>query len=222
MGAFNSIFYSFQSVGQDLLAFMPRVLVSVLLLTGGWILARLVRKAVIYLLRLARLEDAAERAGIDNFLLRGGVRYTFVTIIAEIIYWFLISTVIFTVLDVLGISEGGKIFTRVIYYVPNVMIALVILIFGTLISRFVHIVAFAYLNNIGINNAGIISSLAHYALIAFVFFMALEQLAIDEEILKSAFQIGFGGFALAFALAFGFGGRDYAKSLLEKIKKQSE
>lgn len=219
MGAFEYILHSFKLVAHDIVTFMPRVFIALLLLFFGWLLARLVRRGVIAFLRFLRLEEAAERAGIEDFLLKGGVRYTIVTIIAEIIYWSIISLVIFAVLSVLGMSESGKLFTRIISYVPNVMIAVVILIFGTLIARFVHVMSFAYLNNIGIKNAGFISTLAHYALLIFVFFTALDQLAINQDLLDSAFQISLGGVALAFAIAFGLGGRDYAKSLIEKISE---
>jgi len=50
-----------------------------------------------------------------------------------------------------------------------------------------------------------------------VVFVALEQLAIGTALLTAAFQIGFGAIGLAFALAFGLGGREWAAGVIKKL-----
>jgi len=76
---------------------------------------------------------------------------------------------------------------------------------------------FAYLNNIGVQGALTISTLSEYAVIIFVVFVALEQLQIGTSLLTAAFEIGFGAIGLAFALAFGLGGRDWAAGVIKKM-----
>ncbi len=132
--------------------------------------------------------------------------------------WF--AAVIFLALSIIGMESAGVVLNEIIYYVPNVVVAMVILLVGSTIARFVKGVVFAYLKNVGIHGAHIISSLGQYAIIFFTAFLALNQLRIGGEILTSAFQIAFGAVCLASALAFGLGGRDLAARYLENISKK--
>jgi hypothetical protein len=200
--------------------FLPRLAVTVVLLFIGWIAARVLRKVSVKVLKLVRLDEAAERAGLEDFLLQGGVRQTAVTIVADILYWLILLALIFASLRTLGIQAGEELFNRLILYIPNVVVAILILLLGSLFGNAVRTIAYAYLNNIGVEGAGIISSLAHWAILFFVVSLALEQLSIGGQILVSAFQIGFGALCLALALAFGLGGREWAAHILEKKWKK--
>ncbi|PKO58946.1 MAG: hypothetical protein CVU23_14535 [Betaproteobacteria bacterium HGW-Betaproteobacteria-17] len=73
---------------------------------------------------------------------------------------------------------------------------------------------------IGVQGALTISTLAEYATIVFVVFVALEQLAIGTTLLTAAFQIGFGAIGLALALAFGLGGREWAAGVIKKLTEK--
>jgi hypothetical protein len=85
---------SLQSFWLQLILYLPRLVAALLLLIAGWILAKLLRRAAIKFLKLVRLDVAAEKAGIEDFLLQGGVRYTAVTLIAGLVYWFVLLAVI--------------------------------------------------------------------------------------------------------------------------------
>jgi hypothetical protein len=199
---------SLDAVWLEMTAFLPRVFVALVLLI------------VIRVLRLIRLDVAAERAGIEDFLLQGGVRMTAVTILANLIYWFFLLTVILAALNSLGLPAAAEMLNRVVLYVPNVIIATLLLLFGSLLGRFVRGAVFTYLNNIGIEGATFISHVAQWAIVIFVLSIALEQLSIGGEILVSAFQIAFGALCLALALAFGLGGRRWAADVLDKLWKK--
>jgi hypothetical protein len=107
-----------------------------------------------------------------------------------------------------------------VLYIPNIIVAILVLVFGVLVARFINSMVFAYLNNIGVQGALTISTLAEYATIIFVVFVALEQLAIGTTLLTAAFQIGFGAIGLALALAFGLGGREWAAGVIKKLTEK--
>lgn len=216
----NLMLDSLRNFWMQLSMALPQIIGALILLILGWIVAKLLRKASIKLLKLIRLDVIAEKSGIEDFLIQGGVRYTTVTILASLIYWFVMFTVMLAVLNTLGLQTAAELFNKIILYIPNVIVALLVLIFGTLFARFVRGVSFTYLNNIGISGAQLMSNIAQYALLVFVVSVALEHLAIGGQILISAFQIAFGAFCLALALAFGLGGRDWAAHLLQKMWKK--
>ena len=213
---FDLILDSLQSSWFQIAAYLPRVLTAIVLLILGWLIARTVQRVVVRLLRLARLEAAAEQTGVDDFLVRGGVRFTVVTLIGEILYWGLLLIFAIAVFNLIGLTMSQESVARLTSYVPNVMAALVVLIFGSLGARLIRGLVVAYLGNVGVKGSDRIGFLVQGALVAFVVLLALEQLRIDVKLLASAFQLAFGGICLALAIAFGLGGRNWAESILER------
>lgn len=220
MERFNSIFDSLNQFWVDLGAFLPNLIVAFILLIIGWIVAKVLRGVTVRVLRILRIDVIAERAGIEDFLLKGGVRFTAVTLIAAIMYWAIIFIVFLAVLHTLGLGIAADLFNRVLLYLPNVIVAIVLLIFGTLFAQFVQSALYTYLNNVGVSGSRLVSGIAKYAIIIFVVSISLEQLAIGGDILVSAFQIAFGALCLALALAFGLGGRDWAARVIDNMTKK--
>jgi Mechanosensitive ion channel, conserved TM helix len=210
---------SLRSFWAEISIALPRIIGAILLLTIGWMIAKVIRKATIRVLRLVKVDVLAEKSGIEDFLLRGGVKYTTVTILANLIYWSIMFTVTLAVLNSLGLQAAAELFNKIILYIPNVFVAVLVLIFGTLFAKLFRGIAYTWLNNVGIGGAEVVSSIAQYAILIFVVSVALEQLSIGGQILVSAFQLAFGALCLALALAFGLGGRDWAAQILEKFRK---
>lgn len=199
---------------------LPDIGLALLLLVAGWLVARLVRRLAIRALRVLKVDEMAERAGLDDFLVQGGVRYTTVTLIAGTLYWLILLGVFIALLDALGVRAAGDLFGRLVQFVPNVMLAVGILVFGSLLSRVVGGVVTSYLSNVGSTAAEPVGALARYAMLVFVLFMAAEQVAIGSAVLVSAFQIAFAAVCLAAALAFGLGGREWAARVIERHTKK--
>jgi Mechanosensitive ion channel, conserved TM helix len=211
---------SLRAFWLQLSTILPKVAGAVVLLTIGWLIARLIRRGTIKALKLVRVDVLSEKSGIEDFLLQGGVRYTAVTLIANMLYWFVLFTFVLAILSSLGLTSAADLFNKMLLYIPNVIVALLLLMFGTVFAKFVQGVSFTYLNNIGISGAQIMSAIAQWAILLFVISAALEQLSIGGQVLVSAFQIAFGAICLALALAFGLGGKDWAAHILEKVWKK--
>ena len=216
----NIIIDSLKSFWAQFIILLPKVLGSLILVVLGWLIAKAFRKGTMKILKVLRVDEMAERSGIEDFLLQGGVRYTTVTLIGNLVYWLVLFTSILAVLNMLGLSVAAELFNKIILYIPNVIVAMIVLIFGTLFAKVVQGITFTYLNNIGISGAQMMGSIAQYAILIFVVSLTLEQLSIGGLVLVSAFQIAFGAFCLALALAFGLGGREWAAHVLEKLWKK--
>jgi hypothetical protein len=208
---------SLTTTWQQLVAIMPRVGLAIVLLVVGWLAAKGARRLTIKVLRWLRVDALAERAGVEGFLVQGGVQYTTVTLIGGAIYWLILFLTFVLLLNVLDVPAGRELLSRVVSFIPKVVVAVVVLMFGTVVARFVGTVTYTYLNNIGSKAATVIAALARYAMLAFVVALAFEQLDLRSEILVTGFQIAFGGLCLALALAFGLGGREWAARVLDRL-----
>jgi hypothetical protein len=212
----STLVQSLERTGRAIMAMAPDLVLALVLLIAGWLVAKLVRRLAIRLLRSLRIDDLAERAGFEDFLIQGGVQVTTVTLIGNTVYWLILAGVFVALLDALGMRTAGALLERMVLFVPNLVLAVGILVFGSLLARVLGALVFSYLSNIGSGAAEPIAAMARYALLVFVLFMAAEQLAIRTEILVSAFQIAFAALCFAAALAFGLGGRHWASKVIER------
>jgi hypothetical protein len=143
-----------------------------------------------------------------------------VTLIANMLYWFILFTFTLAVISSMGLTTAADLFNKMLLYVPNVIVALLLLVFGTVFAKFIQGVSYTYLNNMGIAGAQIMSTIAQWAILLFVVSTALEQVSFGGQVLVSGFEIAFGALCLALALAFGLGGREWAAHILEKMWEQ--
>ncbi|MHB1174178.1 MAG: mechanosensitive ion channel family protein [Sulfuriferula sp.] len=211
---------SIASFWTQLAAFLPQLMAAIVLLFVGWLVAKLVRAGMVKLLHAFQFDKLSERSGIEAFLKQGQLEVSLSGLLAGLMYWLIILIVIVTVSNSLGLHIVAELFNRIVLYIPNIIVAIFVLVLGTILARFINRLIFAYLSNIGVQGALTISTLSEYATLIFVFFVALEQLNIGRELLTAAFIIGFGAVGLAFALAFGLGGRDWAAGVIARMTQK--
>jgi hypothetical protein len=216
----STLLQSLRNTWTEVAAILPDIALALLLLIVGWLLAKLIRRLAIRAMKAARVDELAEHSGLDDFLVQGGVELTAVTLIGGALYWLILGAVFVALLDALGLRTAEVLLNRLASFVPNLVVAVGILVFGSLLSRVVGGLVYSYLSNIGTAVAEPIGALARYALLVFVVFMAAEQLAIRTEVLVSAFQIAFAALCLAAALAFGLGGRDWAEKVINRYTRK--
>lgn len=220
MQQFDIFLASITSFWTQLAGFVPQLMAALVLLFVGWVVAKLVRAGMVKLLRILQFDKLSERSGIEAFLKQGQLEVSLGGLLAGLMYWLIILIVIVTVSNSLGLHIVAELFNRIVLYIPNIIVAILVLVLGAILARFINRLIFAYLSNIGVQGALTISTISEYATLIFVFFVALEQLNIGRELLTAAFIIGFGAVGLAFALAFGLGGRDWAAGVIARMTQR--
>jgi hypothetical protein len=206
----------------QLAAFIPQLFAALLLLALGWILAKLARTGVTRLLTAMKFDQVTERSGLEAFLKQAELDVSVSKILGSLVYWLIILIMIVTVANSLGLAMVADLFNKVVLYIPNVIVAILVLVFGSILARFINRVIFAWLNNIGFTGALTISTFSEYAMLVFVFFIAIEQLQIANELITAAFIIAFGAVGLAFAIAFGLGARDWAARVVQQMTEKKK
>jgi hypothetical protein len=207
--------------------FLPKLTGALIVLVLGWLIAKATRWLIERGLKLARFNLLAEKAGVDDFLKRGGSRRTTIDVLAILGYWLVILITLLTAFNTLGLGVVAELLRRVVLFVPNVIVAVLIIAIGLYFARLLAESVVTYGKNVGLDDAELLGRLTRYAIMAFVIVIALAQIEIGGEILKNAFYILFGAVCLAFALAFGLGSQKWAGDLLERFfgergrKKQS-
>lgn len=196
-------------------AFLPRLLLAIVVLVIGWLVAKVVRFAIVKALYAINFNVVTEKAGIDRFLSQGGGDIDTIRVLGGLFYWLVILAALMIAFNALDLAYVTDLIGRIVLFVPRVMVAVVILVFGAYFARFIATALTTYLRNIGAREAGLMGRLALYAIMAFVIMIAVDQLGLGD-IIRQTFLVVVAAVALALALAFGLGGQRRAGELIER------
>jgi len=196
-------------------AFVPRLLIALVVVFAGWLIAKVVRFAVIKALRAFNFNILTERSGLDNFWHQGGLASDTSAIVGALFYWLVILAALLIAFNGLGLSYIADLLGRAVWFVPNILVALLVLAFGAYFARFVGGAVQTYCRNAGMRDAQLLAKAAQYAVMVFVVLIALDQVKVGGDIVRETFLVMLGGIVLALALAFGLAGKDWAAERIE-------
>lgn len=196
-------------------AFVPRILLAIVILIVGWLIAKAVRFAIVRGLRAINFSVVTEKAGVDPFLRQGGNELDTVRILGGLAYWLVILAALMIAFNSLELAYVTELVGRIVLFVPRVIVAVVVVVFGAYFSRFVATAITTYLRTLGAPEAVLIGRLALYVMMAFVILIALDQVALGD-VIRQTFLIVVAAIALGLALAFGLGGQRRAAELIER------
>ena len=196
--------------------FLPRLAIALIVLVVGYFIAKAVKYAIVRGLRAINFNVMTERAGIDGFLRGGGIRADGTEIVALLFYWVVILVALVIGFNSLGLAYITDLLSRVLLFVPKVMVAMLILAFGAYFAGFIGNAVTAYCRKVQLQDAELLGRISQYAILAFVVLIALDQVNVGGDIVRQTFLIVLAGVALALALAFGLGGKDWAAEMLER------
>ncbi|MEJ2683732.1 MAG: hypothetical protein P8Z71_04985 [Candidatus Sulfobium sp.] len=196
--------------------FLPSLFSSIFLLIIGMVVAWIMKTVLARLFRFLKLDEVSERSGISKVIARGGIREPFSTLLARFVGWVIVLAFVIIALNALNVLAIERLFEKFFLYLPNVFVALLIVIFGAILGNFFGRAALIASVNAGLKISGLIGKGVKLAIFLFSISIALEQLGIGKDTVIISFSIIFGGIVFALSLAFGLGGKDIAKDYLEK------
>ena len=200
--------------------FVPKLLAVLVILFFGWIVAKLVRGGVKRLLELMQFDQFAQKSGLEAFMNSGNFNVTLSGIISQVIYWLVILLFVITGANALELTAVALLLQQLAGYLPHIIVAILVIVFGTLLARFINRLVFAWLHSIKFEHALAVSTSAEYGIQILAIFIALEQLGIGMQLIHSLFVIIFGAVFLALAIAFGLGGKEWAARFIDNMSKK--
>lgn len=200
------------------LSYLPNLVGATVIFIIGWIVAGIVKKIVIRILDVLQLEPFAAKVGISQALQRAGTVITPSELLGEIIRWSVVLVFLNPTVEILGLSEVTEIINSILLYIPNVIIAALILMFGLIFAdltgHFIKGTAAA----LGTGTANSLGTITRYAIYVFVMLAALSQLGIAQQLINTLFTGFVAMIAIAGGLAFGLGGKELAQDILVGFK----
>lgn len=216
MGDFNVIVDPVRAFLVQVGGYLPRVAVALAVAIAGWLIAKAVRFAVVRTLRAVNFHVLTERAGVDAFLQQGGTEKDTADVFGTLVYWLVIVAALIVAGNGLGLTQVTELLTRVLLFLPKLLVGLLVIVVGSYFGRFVGNAVQTYCRNAGISDGELLARVAQYGILVFVVLIAIDQLELGGELVQRTFLILLAGLVFALALAFGLGGRDWAAAMLAR------
>ena len=188
--------------------FVPSLFGAAVVLTFGYLLARLGQRTVERMLRRVHLNEALEKGGVRAPLDPSGAPINPTRVLANVVFWSLFFLAMLISAEALGIDYLGQAFSELVSYVPSVIAAMVIVILGLVLGDLVAALIAASAGTL--NGGPTLARVGKGGVVLLAIFMSLQELGVATGIVTTAFAIIFGAIALALALSFGLGNRDLA------------
>lgn len=209
---------SLMSLWFGFINFIPGLLGSIILFIVGWAIGSVVGKAITQVVAILKVDKLFESAGVNSFMNRAGLKLSVSGFIGQLVKWFIIVVFLMAALQIIGLTQVND-FLRdaVLYYLPKVIIASLVLIIATVLADAMKKIVSASAQAANIRSAKMLGTITLYAIWIFAIIIALSELGIATAFMQIMFTGFIAALAIALGLAFGLGGKDAASRTIEKI-----
>lgn len=205
MGFFDRLTEELKDLGTSIGEWVPRIIGALIILLVGMFIARWIRRIVKRLLDNERVSGFFDRIGIGSALRNAG--YSAANLIATIVYGFLMLVVLLVTAEALQLTELSDLLRRLVAFLPQLFVAVVIVMLAAAIGRFAGGVVRPWAER---QNMNWIPSAIMVGLVVFGAITALDMLGIGI-VTNTVLTAVLATVGLALAISFGVGGIDTAK-----------
>lgn len=215
LSSLNTLWFSF-------VGFLPTLLAALIVFIVGWLIAIALGKLTNRIVKIIKLDLLLTKVGLDKAFAKARLKLDSGRFFEEIIKWFFIIVFLMAAVDILKLYQVTEFLKGILYYIPNIIVAVVVLIAAVIVAGLLQRLVRASMAAAGLQTAGFISGITKWAVLIFGFVAALIQLGIATTLINTLVIGLVAMLALAGGLAFGLGGRDHATRFLEKLRKDIE
>ncbi len=190
---------------------LPRFFAALVILIIGYIIARVISGLITKALSRSGIDRTLAAQPAGSFIQK--VTTTPSKLLGTIAFWAIFLAAVSLAVTELGIEALQDLVSAVYAYLPNVLAALLIFIVAGAIAAGIAALVTRLMGDTGLGKA--VATVAPVLVMTIATFMILDQLQIAEDIVRITYQGLIYAIALAAALAFGLGGRDVAREMLQ-------
>jgi len=200
--------------------FMPTLVGALLVFFLGLLVASVFGKVVERIIKALRVDNAIERLSIGEKLKQHGISTSLSHFMGQLVQWFLVLVFLMAATDILGLKQVTSYLNSIILYLPNVVVATIILTIAFLLGNLVYTIVRGSTKAAGVMSATLLATIIKWSIMIFGLLAALIQLGIATSLVNTIFIGLVSAISLAIGLAFGLGGRDEAALILRKIREE--
>jgi len=199
--------------------FVPQLVAALVVFLIGWLVAVLLGKLAWHIVRVVKLDRGLDAIGVKRIWERSGYKLNTPFFFYELVKWFFIVVFLMAATDILGLIQVTEFLRTVVAYLPNVIVAALVLLIGILMARFLEGLVRGSVKAAELASANFLGSLTKWAVLIFSLLVALNQLRVADEIIRIVVIGVVAAGAIALGLSFGLGGKAHAEDFISKMRQ---
>lgn len=200
----------------SVISFIPQIVAALLVVLVGVIIAWAVKTVIVRGLSFIKLKKYTDAVGLGHVFTE---KVEVVELLGDLAKWTVIIVFLLPAFQILNLTQVNDVLKAILAYVPNVVVAVVVVMFGAVVADLVSRVVKSTAATIGARTADVLSDIARWAIIVFAFLVALVQLQIGAALIQTLWTGIVALFAIAGGVAFGLGGKDAAAEAIARARK---
>lgn len=210
---------SFQGLWTGVVAFLPQLVVAIVIFIVGWVIAVALDRVVTQIFHALKVDNALQGIGIEEPLSRAGIKLNSGAFIGALVKWFFIIVFLVAAVDVLGLRQVNEFLsTVVLVYLPKVIVAAIILVMAAVLAETMKRLVTGSARAAHLPSAGFLGGVSKWAIWIFALLAALFQLGIAGPLVQTLFTGAIAAISLAVGLSFGLGGKEAAARFIERLR----
>lgn len=205
---------SLAELGTTVAGFLPNLVATLLILAVGWLFSRLLQAVVQRVMNRIGFDSLAARLRIADTLREAGLASSASQIVARLVFWVLMLTFILSAVETLGLTAVTATIDRLIGFIPNLIAAALILVFGLMLARLVRNLVSSAAAAAAVAQGQRLGALAQGMLVLVVGVVALEQLGIQTEVVIRFITAMIVSLGISLGIAFALGARSVISHIL--------
>ncbi len=213
---------AFAQAWESIINFLPMIVAAVTVFIIGWILSIGIGRLVSEILRKLKFNDIFKRTGWESAFKKADIEVDPAQFVGVITKWIFVIIFLMISSDILHWSSFSVLLGQIIWWIPNLIVAIVILVVAIVLADILEKIVKATVDRMGVTSANFLGSLTKWVIYVVASLAILSQLNVAPTIVDSIVMGIVATFVLAFGLAFGLGGRDEAGRVLKMIREKVE
>lgn len=199
------------------IAFFTNLVVAIVILLIGFLIAKLVFTIIKKVLAKTGFDKIGESFGKIGIIKQTGIEIKLSTVISKGLYFYILLVFITVAVQILGVASLSNVFTSLVNFVPQMVVALVVLMIGVVISDALKNLVISICQSFNIPSGRLLGNIVFFFLLIIFVINTLGQIGINTELLQSSFNIIIGGIILAFGAGYGLASRDLMANILSSF-----
>ena len=209
-----------QNLWQGFLNFIPVLIGAILIFVIGWFIAIGIGKLIAEILTRIKFNQLFEKAGWGEALEKAGLKVNAAEFVGVIVKWVLVIVFLLAAVEILGFVEFAGFLKSVLAYLPNVIVAVLILVVTVIVVDIVEKIVRAAVEGVKVGYGHLVSAIIKWSIWIFAVLAILHQLGIAKPFMETLFTGFVAMLVISLGISFGLGGKEVAAEILQDLKKK--
>jgi small-conductance mechanosensitive channel len=212
---------SFKGLWDGVIMFIPNLIVAIVIFVIGWVIGGVIAHVISKFMEAIKFDEALKKTGLEDAVKKGGLSLNSGHFIGGIVKYFIIVAFLIASFDVLGLNQVTAFLQQIVLgYLPQLIIAILILLVGSVVGDVMSRVVMASAKTAGLTHANLLSAVTRWGIWVFAILVSLSQMGIAGAFIQTLFTGFVVAVSLAIGLSFGLGGQQAAARTIEKIQSE--